>query len=104
MYYLYSLVTIEDPDTPLAPAPQSTWSTFLPWITGAIIVLILVLVWMATVYVMRCNRCMRQISYISETHRIPARKDLPRWNLKELNTIREEMEDSVLLRTRHNYS
>lgn len=96
MKLLYSLVTIEDPMTPLAAAPKSTFASLLPWITGIAIILILVLVGLATIYVLKCNKVRRQISYIVETQKIDCSRNLPKWNLKELRTIKEDLESLVV--------
>jgi len=103
MFYGYTLVTIENMETPLAPAPHNAWASLVPWLIGAIILLILVILERATSYILECGKCKRQITYISETYKIPIKK-VSRMNLKELISIREEMEHQVLMGFEQSYS
>ena len=97
MKVLYSLVTIEQSATPLAPAPKSAFASALPWITGALVVLVLVLVGMLTTYVLRCKAQMRQIEYILEEYKLEGVGKLPKWDLKELNLIRQDLEEKIVM-------
>lgn len=99
MNVLYTLITIENNATPLAPAPKSAFASALPWITGALIVLILILVGMLTTYVLRCKAQVRQIQYILEEYKLEYKGKLPEWNLKELNLIRQDLEAEIIMGT-----
>lgn len=96
MSLLYSLVTIEKPETALAAAPKSTFESILPWITVAAVILILAFVVNVTIYVLKCNKERRQISYIIETQKLEGLDDLPKWKLKELQRVKEDLESSIV--------
>jgi len=97
MHLLYSLTTIEDTQTPLAPAPQTPFEAALPWITGALIVLILALVAVVTRYALSCSKERQRIAYITEEYKLEVTPNLPKWNLSELREIRQDLEDSVVM-------
>jgi len=97
MEMLYSLITIEEQATPLAPAPKTTFETLLPWITGVLVVLVLILAALATRYALRCSKERQRIAYITEEYKLEGARNLPKWNLKELREIRENLEASVVM-------
>ncbi len=97
MHLLYSLTTIEDAQTPLAPAPKTPFEAALPWITGALIVLILVLVAVVTRYALSCSKERQRIAYITEEYKLDVTSNLPKWNLSKLREIRQDLEDSVVM-------
>ena len=97
MHLLYSLTTIEDAQTPLAPAPKTPFEAALPWITGALVVLILVLVAVVTRYALSCSRERQRIAYIAEEYKLEVTTNLPKWNLNKLREIRQDLEASVVM-------
>ena len=97
MKFLYSLTTIEDQATPLAPAPKTTFQALVPWITGVLVVLILVLVALITRYALSCSRERARIAYITEEYKLKTLTNLPKWNLSELREIRQDLEASVVM-------
>ena len=97
MSLLYSLTTIEDAQTPLAPTPQPPFEAVLPWLTGALIVLILALVAVMTRYVLSCSKERQRIIYITEEYKLESIPNLPKWNLSKLKEIRQDLEDLVVM-------
>ena len=97
MHFMYSLTTIEDAQTPLAPAPKTPFEAALPWITGALIVLILALVAVVTRYALSGSKERQRIAYIAEEYKLEVETNLPKWNLNKLREIRQDLEASVVM-------